>query len=152
MSEFITLFKHELKLQLPFKRKREKFDFVGQLTSFLISLIIIVAFILLISTIVSNYVEIKVNKVPDPVGRALELLNVFYAVIVLGMGVFGVEKMRKTLTQKRYKEIFLRLPVEPQTIFLSKLLVLLLINVSVIFFLVVPVNIIFFIVLKFTQR
>lgn len=148
MSEFITLFKHELKLQLPFKRKREKFDFVGQLTSILISLIIIAAFILLISTIVSNYVEIKVNKLPDPVGRALELLNVFYAVIVLGMGVFGVEKMRKTLTQKRYKEIFLRLPVEPQTIFLSKLLVLLLINVSVIFFLVVPVNIIFFIVLK----
>lgn len=150
MSDFLVLFKHEFKLQFPFsfkKVKGRKFDVLGSLLSLLISLLIIVVFVFLISSVVENYLAVKINKVEDPIARATELLNVFYAVIILAMGFLGVEKMRKSLTQKKHKELFLRLPVKQQTIFLSKLAVLLLWNYLVAFFLVIPVNFIFFLAL-----
>ena len=150
MSDFLVLFKHEFKLQFPFsfkKVKGRKFDVLGSLLSLLISLLIIVVFVFLISSVVENYLAVKINKVEDPIARATELLNVFYAVIILAMGFLGVEKMRKSLTQKKHKELFLRLPVKQQTIFLSKLAVLLLWNYLVAFFLIIPVNFIFFLAL-----
>ena len=78
MSDFLTLFKYEFKLQFPFKRKGQKFDFVGSLTSLLISAVIIAVVILLISTIANNYVLVEIDKIPNPTARALELMNVFY--------------------------------------------------------------------------
>ena len=148
MSDFLTLFKYEFKLQFPFKRKGQKVDIVGGLSSLLISALIIGVVILLVSTIANNYVLVEINKVPDPTGRALELMNVFYAAIILVMSAVGVEKMRKSLTEKKNKEIFLRLPVKPQTIFLSKISVLLLMDYVLAILLVVPTNVIFRIALK----
>ena len=83
MSDFLTLFKYEFKLQFPFKRKGQKFDFVGSLTSLLISAVIIAVVILLISTIANNYVLVEIDKIPDPTARALELMNVFYLAIIM---------------------------------------------------------------------
>ena len=128
MSDFLTLFKYEFKLQFPFKGKKEKRDFVGGLMSFLITALIVVVFVYLVSTIANNYVLVEINKVSDPIGRALELMNVFYAAIIVVMSLSGVEQMRKSLTERKNREIFLRLPVNPQTIFLSKISVLLIMN------------------------
>ena len=148
MSDFLTLFKYEFKLQFPFGfKKGKKADFVGNLLSLLISLLIIVVFVFLISSVVNNYIAVKINKVEDPIARSMELLNVFYLIIIVAMSLLGVEKMRKSLTEKRDKEIFLRLPVKPQSIFLSKISVLMIINYIMAFSLVVPVNLIFFLAL-----
>ena len=148
MSDFLTLFKYEFKLQFPFKRKNQKIDFVGGLSSFVISALIIVVFIFLISTIANNYILVEINKVPDPVGRTYELMNLFYMAIIVLMSLLGVERMRKSLSQKKDKDIFLRLPVKPQTIFLSKISVLLLMNYIMAFLLVIPTNVIFYLALK----
>jgi hypothetical protein len=59
-----------------------------------------------------------------------------------------MEKMRRTLTQKKDRELFLRLPVKPQTLLMSKLCTLLVWTYLFAFLLIVAVNIIFFIVLK----
>ena len=147
MRDFLTLLKYELKMQFSFKKKKN-FDFVGLLTSFLISLLIIVVFVFLIAQVVGNYVDVKIDKIADAPQRALELLNIFYALIIIAMSALGVERMRKVLSQKKDKAIFLRLPIQPQTIFLSKLVVLLIMNYITAFFLIVPVNVIFFISLE----
>ncbi len=148
MSDFLTLFKYEFKLQFPFKRKGQKFDFVGSLTSLLISAVIIAVVILLISTIANNYVLVEIDKIPDPTARALELMNVFYLAIILIMTGAGVERMRKSLSEKKDKEIFLRLPVKPQTIFISKIAVLTIMNYIMAMLLIIPTNVIFYIALK----
>ncbi len=148
MSDFLTLFKYEFKLQFPFKGKKEKRDFVGGLMSFLITALIVVVFVYLVSTIANNYVLVEINKVSDPIGRALELMNVFYAAIIVVMSLSGVEQMRKSLTERKNREIFLRLPVNPQTIFLSKISVLLIMNYVLALVLVGATNVIFYIALK----
>lgn len=148
MRDFLTLFKYEFKLQFPFKGKKEKRDFVGGLMSFLITALIVVVFVYLVSTIANNYVLVEINKVSDPIGRALELMNVFYLAIIVVMSITGVEQMRKSLTERKNREIFLRLPVNPQTIFLSKIAVLLLMNYVLAFVLVGATNVIFYMALK----
>lgn len=147
MSSFLTLLKYELKMQFSFKKKKN-FDFVGQITSLLISLFIIVIFVFLITQVVTNYVDVRIDKLFDPISRGLELLNVFYTLIIIAMSALGVEKMRKVLSNKKDKAIFLRLPVNSQTIFLSKLTVLLITSYVTSLALIIPVNIIFFIALK----
>ena len=148
MSDFLTLFKYEFKLQFPLKRNNRKVDLVGGLSSFIISALIILVFVFLVSTIATNYVLVEINKIPDPIGRTHELMNLFYVAIISVMSLLGVERMRKSLSQKKDKEIFLRLPVKPQTIFLSKISVLLLMNYVLAFLLVIPTNAIFYIALK----
>ena len=148
MSDFLTLFKYEFKLQFPFKRKGQKIDLVGSLSSLLISALIIAVVILLVSTIANNYVLVEINKIPDPTARTLELMNVFYLAIILVMTGAGVERMRKSLSEKKDKEIFLRLPVKPQTIFLSKIAVLVIMNYIMAALLIIPTNVIFYIALK----
>ena len=148
MREFWTLFKYELKTEFPFRITKGKKDFVGFLFSTIISLFVIAAFVFLIYSVVNNYIEVKVDKVSDPNARAMELLNLLYLFIITIMSFLGVEKMRKSLTQRTHKEIFLRLPIRQETIFISKLAVLLLWFYVIGFFLVVPVNLIFFLALK----
>ena len=55
--------------------------------------------------------------------------------------------MRKTLNEKKDKDIFLRLPVKPQTLFISKISVLMIFNYILAFTLVVPINLIFYLAL-----
>ena len=148
MSEFWTLFKYELKTEFPFRITKGKKDFVGQIFSTVISLFVIAAFVFLIYSVVNNYIDVKVDKISDPTARAMELINLLYIFIITIMSFLGVEKMRKALTQRTHKEIFLRLPIKQETIFLSKLTVLLLWFYVFGFFLVVPVNLIFFLALQ----
>ena len=147
MSDFWTLFKYEFKLEFPFKHTKGKKDIVGHIFSIIISLLVVVAFIFLISSIVNKYLTVKIDKISAPLERAHELLNVIYLIVVVLMSFLGVEKMRSSLTQRTHKEIFLRLPVKQNTIFLSKLSVLLIwfFVLSIIF--VIPINLLFFLAL-----
>ena len=145
MSDFWTLFKYEFKLEFPFKHSKGKKDIVGHIFSFIISLFVILAFVFLISSIVNKYLTVKINKISAPFERAHELLNVIYLIIVVIMSFLGVEKMRSALTQRTHKEIFLRLPVKQNTIFISKFSVLLIWFAALSFLFVIPVNVIFFI-------
>ncbi len=142
MRNFLTLCKYELRKQFPKGGKDSKTDVVGIVLSLVITLFVAAVFIILLTTIATNYVAIKINKVEDPIGRASELLNVFYLLTMLAMTVMSAEKIRKTLTQEEDKRIFLRLPIRPQTIFLSKLTVLVLENFIVSLFIILPINII----------
>ena len=146
MDKFLILFKHELKMQFPLKpQKGRKFDFLGSLLSVLMVVLISAVFVILLSTIVSNYVLIKVNKVADPLLRTKELLNLCYTVVLIALTLAGLENMRKTLTEKRYKTLFLRLPVKHQTIFASKLATLLISNYILALILIVTINTIFYV-------
>ncbi len=144
-KSFLTLFKYELKKQFLFKFKKDKSDIVGSILSTLITLTVIGAFVLFLSVIAKNYVLVKMNKVLDIFGRAYELLNVFYSIILVALIFVGLENMRKTLTDNVDKKIMLRLPVKEETLFLTKLLVLMLRNYILAFVIVVPVNVIFYI-------
>ena len=144
-KSFLTLFKYEFKKQFLFKFKKDKSDIVGSILSTLITLTVIGAFVLFLSVIAKNYVLVKMNKVLDIFGRAYELLNVFYSIILVALIFVGLENMRKTLTDNVDKKIMLRLPVKEETLFLTKLLVLMLRNYILAFVIVVPVNVIFYI-------
>lgn len=145
MSLFRVLFKYEFKKQFPISFKKEKKDIVGSVLSFLVTAGIIGMFIYFLSIISKNYIAIKIDKVYDPTSRAYELLNVFYVAILLLMFVLSLENMRKTLVDKTDKQVLLKLPVKEQTLFLSKLSVLLLKNYIMAFLLVIPTNIIIYI-------
>ena len=148
MSDLATLVKYEMKLQFPYKRKNEKVDIVGSVLSFIMTACIIAVLVYLISTIAVNYVLVEINKIPDPNARGLEFMNLFYLIVIGAMSILGVEKMRKSICEKKNKEVFLRLPVKPQTIFLSKILVLLMVFYAMTLLLVIPINVIFFIAIK----
>ena len=147
-TSFSTLFKYEFKKQFLFKFKKDKSDIVGSILSTLITLAVIGAFVLFLSVIAKNYVLVKMNKVLDVFGRAYELLNVFYSIILIALVFVGLENMRKTLMDTVDKKIMLRLPVKEETLFLTKLLVLMLRNYILTFVIVVPVNVIFYIAIS----
>jgi len=147
MREFWVLFKHEFKMQFH-TRQKGSFDLLGSLLSLLTTLLVGVVFVMLVSTIVENYIVVEINKVSAPLERARELLNLFYTVIIVAMSFICMEKMRGTLTQKKDRDLFLRLPVKQQTLFMSKLCTLMIWNYLFALLLIVPVNLIFFLALK----
>ena len=142
MSSFQTLFKYEFKRQ--FSLKKVKTDILGNILSILISLSIIIIFAFLCSNIVFNYTSIKINKIEDPIERSRELLCLFFLGIMAVMSILGLEQMRKSLSYSKDKVILLRLPVKPQTIFLSKLAVLMIWNYLVGFLLIFPICLLFY--------
>ena len=145
MGKFGVLFKHELKMQFPWKPQRGKrVDIIGSLLSVLMVLFIALVFVSLLSTIASNYVLVRLNKVYAPIERMRELLNLCYVVIILALTMSYLESMRKTLTDKTHKDIFLRMPVKQQTIFVSKLAALMIRNYILALLLIVPLNCIFY--------
>ena len=146
MDKFLILFKHELKMQFPLKpQKGKKVDILGSLLSVLMVILIAAVFVILLSTVVSNYVLVKVNKVADPLLRTKELLNLCYSGVLVALVMAGLENMRKTLMEKKYKTLFLRLPVKHQTIFASKLATILISNYILALVLIVTINTIFFV-------
>lgn len=146
MSKFGILFRHELKMQFPWKPQRGKrVDILGSLLSVLMILFIAFVFVSLLSTVASNYVLVKLNKVYAPIERMRELLNLCYSIVIVALVITYLESMRKTLTDKTHKDLFLRLPVKQQTIFVSKLAALMIRNYILALLLIVPLNIIFYI-------
>lgn len=145
MNKFQTLFKHELKSQLPlFNRNGRRRDLFGALLLALVIIFISAVFIMLLSAIVSSYVLVKVDKVSNPILRAKELLNVCYLAVLLALVVAGLENMRRSLTDRKHKELFLRLPLSSEAIFLSKLASLLVSSYALAFILISTVSIVFY--------
>ena len=145
MNNFKTLFKHELKMHFPLKpQKGKKIDVLGTVLSLLMITLISAVFVKLLSTVAANYTLVRVHKVSAPLTRALELLNVCYMAVILALVIAGLENMRKTLTDTKYKAILLRLPVKHQTIFASKLATLLISNYILAFLLIMIVSLIFY--------
>lgn len=148
MKEFLVLFKRELKMQFPFRSRKGQHDVLGGLLTGLITLIISGVFIFLFTEIVKSYVAVKLNKVYEPAKRGLELLNACYILGVIASTIACLEKMRRTLSQKKDKELLLRLPVSVKAILLSKLATTALWLYACTLLWIIPVNVIFYIVLK----
>ena len=119
MRDFLILFKHEFKMQFPFRSQKGRVDIIGSFLSLLTTVLVAAVFIMLVSTVAENYVAVEIDKVSAPLERGKELLNLFYTVIILAIAGTCMEKMRSTLTEKKDKELFLRMPIKPQTLFMS---------------------------------
>ena len=143
MRNFRTLFKYERRMLFPGSHGK-RFDLLGALTSLLFTLAIAGVFGLLIFAIADGYLDVKVDKVIDPMARAYELLNAVYTIIIVALGIMCLEKMRSTLTRTSDTPIFLRLPVKNGTIFRAKFTALLLWTYVAAFLLIVPINLIFY--------
>ena len=146
MRNFRTLFKYERRMLFPGSRGK-RFDLFGAVTSLLFTLAIAGIFGLLVYSIADGYLDIKINKISDPIARAHELLNAVYTIIMVALGIMCLEKMRSTLARSSDIPIFLRLPVKNSTIFRAKFTALLLWTYVAAFMLIVPVNAIFYFVL-----
>lgn len=151
MRNFRTLFKYERRMLFPGSQSK-RIDILGILTSIIFTLAIAGIFGLLIYAVADGYLEIKVDKVIDPIARAHELLNAVYTIIIVALGVMCLEKMRSTLTRSSDTPIFLRLPVKNGTIFRAKFTALLLWTYVTAFMLIIPVNAIFYFVLGAGQE
>ncbi|MBQ8844687.1 MAG: hypothetical protein IJ008_01565 [Clostridia bacterium] len=148
MSEFLTLFKYELKKQFPAFFKRDKKHLAGFLFSSIFTLVIIGLCVFLMSIITKNYVLVKVDKVLDSSTRAYELLNLYYVFILIAMIFICLEKMRKSFVDKTDRKIFLRLPIKQQTLFIAKLIVLLISTYLIALLFIIPTNIIVYLAVK----
>jgi hypothetical protein len=127
--------------------RSKRIDILGAFTSLLFTLAIAGVFGLLIYAISDGYLDLKVNKVSDPIARAHDLLNALYTIVIVALGVMTLEKMRSTLTRSSDTPIFLRLPVKSGTIFRAKFMALLLWTYTSAFMLILPINAIFYFVL-----
>lgn len=132
-------------MQFPMKPQKGKIDVLGTVLSVLMVLLIAFAFVILLSAVASNYVLVKMNKVAEPLLRTKELLNLCYCITIFALVLASLENMRKTLTHKKDRELFLRLPVKQQTIFMSKLATLMIWNYILAFLVIVPINMIFYV-------
>ncbi len=149
MSNFLVLFKHELKMLFPILsiKEKKKHDILGTILSIILTLFIAAVVIILVSKIASGYIDVKIKKILDRQSRATELLNVLYLAIIILMSLACIKKMINTFVVEKHKQIYLRLPISEQTIFLTKLLALFIWTVITMFALILPINIIFNIVL-----
>ena len=150
MREFWLLFKHELKMLFPLfgYNKKRKHDIFGGILSLALTAFVAIIFVVLLTSLARGYLEVRVDKVLNPSGRAVELLNILYVAIMLFMIVLCLQKMNQTLTSKSNKEIYLRLPVKKQTLLMSSLSALLVWTILTSLLIVLPINIIFAITLE----
>ncbi|MBO5927715.1 MAG: hypothetical protein J6Q32_02560 [Clostridia bacterium] len=123
MSEFLTLFKYELKMQMPFFKRRGKDLLSNILVASVIAFVVYVA-VLLLSRILANYISVEIDKVYEPIQRAREIMNLFYIVLMVLMSILSLERARKIFTDDKNKMVFLRLPVSRKNVFLTKFFVL----------------------------
>ena len=127
--------------------QKKRIDILGFLTSIIFTLVIAGIFGILVYAVADGYLDIKIDKVSDPIARAHELLNAVYTIIIVALGIMCLEKMRSTLARSSDIPIFLRLPVKNGTIFRAKFTALLLWTYVTAFMLIIPVNAIFYFVL-----
>lgn len=144
MRNFRTLFKYERRMLFP---RSKRIDILGGFTSLLFTLAIAAVFGLLIYAVTDGYLDVKVDRVSDPIARAQELLTALYAIVIVALGIMCLEKMRSTLTRISDTPIFLRLPVKSGTIFRAKFMALLLWTYTTAFMFILPINAIFYFVL-----
>ncbi len=147
-SNFWILCKYELKKLLPVKHRGRKLDLWGSAITLLITLLIAVAFIFFLNIIAESYVQVKVDKIKDPLARSAELLNLLYTGVIAALSIMCLVRMYKILCKNEETLIFLRLPVKPETIFLSKISVLTLEHYVRSLLLLVPVNIVVYLMLQ----
>ncbi len=140
MREFWILFKYELKMQLPFSKKKGKFDIIGTLMTLLIVAFMIFVAIIFLSKILENYLLVELNKTYAPIERASEILNIIYIFILAILTVLFLEHTRKVFADDKNKVAFLRLPISQRNIFLSKFSVLLFSAYTSCFVFVLTVN------------
>jgi hypothetical protein len=127
--------------------QNKRIDILGILTSIIFTIAIAGIFGILIYAVADGYLDIKIDKVTDPIARAHELINAVYTIIIVALGIMCLEKMRSTLARSSDIPIFLRLPVKNSTIFRAKFSALLLWTYVTAFMLIIPVNAIFYFVL-----
>lgn len=144
MDKFLILFRHELKSQLPLPKKGRRYDLFGFLLVALLIGFISFVFIRLLSAVVSGYVLVKVNKIADPLLRAKELLNACYVFVLAVLVMAGLESMRRSLTDHKHKELFLRMPVSSKALFLSKIAALLVSAYALAFVLIATLSLVFY--------
>ena len=167
MRNFRTLFKYERRMLFPGAHGK-RFDFFGALTSLIFTLAIAGIFGWLVYSIADGYLDVKADRVIDPIAgyiklegaggkviqvrdsmaRAYELLNAVYVIIIVALGIMCLEKMRSTLTRTADTPVFLRLPVKNGTIFRAKFSALLLWTYVAAFLLIIPINLIFYFALE----
>lgn len=149
MREFLILFKHDLKMLFPaLSFKRKKFDVFGILCSIILTLLLSFIVVSLVSKIANGYVLVKVNKILDEKQRGVELLNILYCFMFVVMIFSCVRKIHSTLRIKKNKQIYLKLPIKPQTLLLSKLCTILIWTIILGLTFIIPIHTIFYIVLK----
>ena len=139
-SNFLTLCEYELRkaFGVSGSTKKRKRDFIGSFLSIAITIGIAVAFVFFLSIIASNYAEVKINKVSDPIARAAEFMNFTYTAIIVALTLVSLERMRKVFAKTAESEVFLRLPVSPSVLFMSKMLVVVLETYFVALMLAIP--------------
>lgn len=147
MKDFLILFRFELREIFAMRESRRKFDLLGTLVSLVITGLILAVVGIVLFAVVDSFVIIKLNKVSDPIARASELLNLIYTVIIVVLGWLSLVSMRNRLVNFGGKEVFLRLPVKSNTVFLSKLFALLLWNYVYALPMIFVVNLIFYLAL-----
>ena len=98
MRNFRTLFKYERRMLFPGSQKK-RIDILGFLTSIIFTLVIAGIFGILVYAVADGYLDIKIDKVSDPIARAHELLNAVYTIIIVALGIMCLEKMRSTLAR-----------------------------------------------------
>lgn len=123
MKEFSTLFKYELKMQMPFFNRKGK-EIISNLLALTVIALVVCVTILLLSKILNNYLSVEIDKVYQPIERAKEMLNLLYVALMVMMTILSLERARRIFTDDKDKMIFLRLPVNTRNVFIVKFLVL----------------------------
>ena len=140
MNHFKTLFKYEVKKQFPMFTKSGNRNIIGTIFSLLLTVVVAVATVYFLSVLTQNYVNIGSSVYR--VDRAYRFATIFYLFSILLMTILCVEKMRKSFVDKSDKNVFLRMPIKQNVLFLTRLLVLLLTILITSALLVFPISII----------
>jgi len=140
MNHFKTLFKYEVKKQFPMFNKSNNKNIVGTIFSLLLTVAIATATVYFLSVLTKNYVNIGSGVYK--VDRAYRFATIFYLFSIVLMTILCVEKMRKSFVDKSDKNVFLRMPIKQNVLFLTRLLVLLLTTLITSALLVFPISIV----------
>lgn len=122
MSDYLLLLKKDIKSMFSIKgRFNKKTDYLGIFISVFLTLAIVAVVVLVYREFLLTYTEIKEYGKWEPLLRLKEIMTVTYTVIIIINVFAGIRKINREILAGSDIVVLVRLPIKPESIFLSKL-------------------------------
>lgn len=143
MSAFGVLLKKQFQEWLYFFKKRgKKLDWLGLITSVILTALLVTVFLLVFITFIRTYTKVSYQG-DGFLERQHEILTITYSLILFFNIISGVRSIENNISSAVDLEVLIGLPIGSQTLFLSKIVGIFLNQLFNSLLFILPINLVF---------
>lgn len=143
MSAFGVLLKKQFQEWLYFFKKRgKKLDWLGLITSVILTVLLVTVFLLVFITFIRTYTKVSYQS-DGFLERQHEILTITYSLILFFNIISGVRSIENNISSAVDLEVLIGLPIGSQTLFLSKIVGIFLNQLFNSLLFILPINLVF---------